>query len=253
MPLLDRDGVSIYYEDHGRGPALLLTHGYSATSQMWRGQVEALRDSYRVIAWDVRGHGRSDSPEKIEEYAEALTVGDMAALLDHCGVERAAIGGLSLGGYLSLAFHLEHPDRTRALLLFDTGPGYRSDKARDGWNRGAERMARQLDERGLDGLGPGREVRAAQHRSAEGLARAARGLLVQFDARVIDALPSIAVPTLVLVGERDQPFLAATDYMAAKIPGARKVVLPDAGHAANLDQPEAFNRAVREFLADLAD
>jgi hypothetical protein len=92
-----------------------------------------------------------------------------------------------------------------------------------------------------------------QHRSADGLAHAARGMLSQRDAAVIESLPTIAVPTLVLVGADDAPFLAATDHMAAKIPDATKVVLDDAGHAANVHQPAAFNAAVAGFLEGLVD
>ncbi len=250
MAEIDRDGVRIWYEAHGSGPALLLTPGYSATSRMWRGQVEALRERFRVIVWDVRGHGRSDSPDDPARYSEAATVDDMAAILDACGVARAAVGGLSLGGYLSLAFWLAHPERVCALLLFDTGPGFRKTEGREAWNAQAARMADALERKGLDALGPGAEVRASEHRSARGLALAARGILAQADARVIDALPRIDVPTLVLVGEKDRPFLAATDMMAAKIPGAKKVVLAGAGHAANLDAPAAFDAAVRAFLED---
>ncbi len=251
MPYIERDGVRIFYEAAGQGPPVLLSHGYSATSRMWRGQVDALANRYRIITWDMRGHGQSDSPPEQARYSEAETVADMAAILDAEDVHRAVIGGLSLGGYMSLAFHLAHPARVRALMLFDTGPGYRNPAGREAWNRTAEARALAFETRGLEALGPGAEVRIAQHRSAEGLARAARGMLAQFDSRVIDSLESIRVPTLVLVGENDQPFLGATDYMAAKIPGARKVVIPGAGHAANLDQPEAFNRAVEAFLASL--
>lgn len=251
MPFVDRGGVRIYYECHGRGPAVLLSHGYSATSQMWRGQVEALADRYRVIVWDMRGHGQSDSPESQDEYSEAKTVGDMVAILDACGAERAVIGGLSLGGYMSLAFHLAHPERTRALMLFDTGPGFRNPKGREAWNEVAFKRAEAFERDGLAALGKGAEVRIAQHRSAAGLAKAARGMLAQFDGRVIESLEGIRVPTLVLVGAEDTPFLAATDYMAAKIPGARKVVIEGAGHAANLDRPAEFNAAVRAFLDSL--
>jgi pimeloyl-ACP methyl ester carboxylesterase len=98
----------------------------------------------------------------------------------------------------------------------------------------------------------GAETRAAPHRNADGLARAARGMLTQKDARVISSLPEIKVPALVVVGSEDKPFLAASDYMAAKIPGARKVVIDGAGHAANIDRPEAFNSAVLDFLDELA-
>lgn len=251
MPTLKRNGVAIGYEDRGRGPAILLSHGYSATSQMWQGQVDDLQADFRVITWDLRGHGQSDSPEESSDYSRSAAVGDMQAILDACQVERAVIGGLSLGGYLSLAFHVAHPERVRALMLFDTGPGYKNAKARDAWNRGAERMARELETGGLSALTGGAEVKVSTHRSAAGLARAARGTLAQFDSQVAGSLPSIRVPTLVLAGGRDEPFLAATDYMAAKIPDATKVLIPGAGHAANIEQPQAFNRAVRSFLSTL--
>jgi pimeloyl-ACP methyl ester carboxylesterase len=249
MPMLDRDGVGIYYEVHGEGPAILLTHGYSATSAMWAGQVEPLSKRFKLITWDMRGHGQSDSPEDLAAYSEEATVADMAALLDAAGARSAVIGGLSLGGYMSLAFHLKHPERTRALLIIDTGPGYRKDEARDGWNANAIRRAEKLEAEGLP-TGGSAEVRLARHRSAEGLARAARGMLTQRDARVMESLPAIAVPAIVIVGANDTPFLAASDYMAAKIPGAKKVVIPDAGHAANIDQPEAFNAALLGFLEE---
>jgi len=251
VPFLERDGVRIFYEAAGKGPPVLLSHGYSATSRMWRGQVEALAPRYRIITWDMRGHGQSDSPDDPALYSEAATVGDMAAILDALGIDTAVIGGLSLGGYMSLAFHLAHPGRVRALMLFDTGPGYRNPAGREAWNRTAEARAVAFETRGLDALGAGAEVRIAQHRSAKGLALAARGMLAQFDSRVIESLETIRVPTLVLVGEKDEPFLGATDYMAAKIPGAQKVVIPGAGHAANIDNPAAFNAAVEAFLAAL--
>jgi pimeloyl-ACP methyl ester carboxylesterase len=249
MPRLDRDGVAIHYEVTGEGPALLLTHGYSATADMWRGQVEAFSKHYRLIRWDMRGHGRSDYPDEEDAYSEAATVADMAAILDAVGAEAAIVGGLSLGGYMSLAFHLAHPGRVRALLIIDTGPGYKNDEAREAWNRNALRTAERYETEGLGRLAAGSpEMRAAAHRDALGLARAARGMLTQKDARVISSLASISTPTLVVVGAEDTPFLAASDYMAAKIPGAKKVVIDGAGHAANIDQPAAFNAAVLEFL-----
>jgi len=251
MAYIARDGVKIYYESHGSGPAILLSHGYSASSRMWQGQVEALKDRFRVITWDMRGHGQSDSPENQDEYSEEKTIDDMAAILRECGVDRAVVGGLSLGGYMSLAFNLKYRQMVRALMLFDTGPGYRNPVAREGWNATAYRRAEAFETRGFDALGQSDEVRVAQHRSAAGLARSARGMLAQFDARVIESLDSIAVPTLVLVGAKDEAFLAATDYMANKIPNATKVVIDDAGHAANIHQPAAFNEAVSTFLAGL--
>ena len=149
---------------------------------------------------------------------------------------------------MSLAFNLAHSERVAALMLFDTGPGYKKDGPRQEWNKMTGSMAKALEGKGLAALGASAEVTLAQHRSTQGLAHAARGILAQSDGRVIESLSSIKVPTLVLAGAKDVQFLAATDYMAAKIPEAEKVILEGAGHAANIDQPKAFNQAVRAFL-----
>ncbi|TCU70275.1 2-succinyl-6-hydroxy-2,4-cyclohexadiene-1-carboxylate synthase [Bradyrhizobium sp. R2.2-H] len=252
MPEINRDGVGIYYEVHGEGPPLLLTHGYSSTSAMWHGQVAALAKDHKLILWDMRGHGQSDYPDDPSAYSEALTVGDMAAILDAVGAKRAIIGGLSLGGYMSLAFYRTHPERVRALLIIDTGPGFKKDDAREAWNARALATADRLDREGLEMLKSATRERAtASHRNAGGLALAARGMLTQRDARVMELLPEIKVPSLIVVGADDTPFLAASDYMAAKIPGAQKVVIPAAGHAVNIDQPKAFVDAVAPFLNNL--
>ena len=249
MPKLNRDGVNIHYEVHGSGPPLILTHGYSSTSAMWRGQIAALSGHYKLVLWDMRGHGQSDYPENSAAYSEALTIGDIAALLDTVGADKAVVGGLSLGGYMSLAFYRSHPERVRALLIIDTGPGFKKDDARDAWNKRAHETAARFDSDGLAVLKQMSAERASvTHRDASGLARAARGMLTQRDASVMEILPSIKVPSLVVVGADDTPFLAASDYMAAKIPGADKVVIQAAGHAANIDQPKAFNDAVLSFL-----
>jgi pimeloyl-ACP methyl ester carboxylesterase len=252
MPKIDRDGVQLHYEVHGSGPALILTHGYSSTSAMWEGQIEALSKGHKLVLWDMRGHGRSDYPDDPAAYSEALTVADMAALLDVVGADKAIVGGLSLGGYMSLAFSRAFPARVRALLIIDTGPGFKNDDARNAWNRRAHDTADRFERDGLAVLeAASRERSTVSHRDASGLARAARGILTQRDARVIKHLPDIRVPTLVVVGADDAPFLAASDYMAAKIPGATKVVIPAAGHAVNIDQPQAFIAAVLPFLDGL--
>jgi len=251
MPKLTRDGVELYYEVHGEGVPVLLTHGYSSSSHMWEGQVGPFSKRYQLITWDMRGHGKSDYPADQGAYSEEATVADMAGILDAVGAKTAVIGGLSLGGYMSLAFHLVHPERTRALLIIDTGPGYKKDEPRAGWNATAIKRAERLETEGLPKSG-GAETRTAPHRSADGLAKAARGMLTQRNARVIESLPNIAVPSLVVVGADDAPFIAASDYMAAKIPGAKKLVIPGAGHASNIDQPAAFNDGVLGFLDDLA-
>src|SRR5262249_15770490 len=149
MPTINRSGVNLYYEVHGEGPALLLSHGYSATSQMWQGQIAALSRLHKVIVWDMRGHGRSDSPNDQSEYSHEKSVEDMAALLDVVGVEKAIVAGLSLGGYISLAFHLAHPQRVRALIIIDTGPGFKSDDAQERWNAHALEILSKLESQGL--------------------------------------------------------------------------------------------------------
>ena len=249
MPLLNRNGVRLHFAVHGRGPAVLLTHGFGATAQMWGPQIEPLAQNHRLILWDMRGHGQSDSPPDDAAYSEAATVADMIALLDHVGVAAAVVGGLSLGGYMSLAFHCQHPQRVAALLVIDTGPGYKREAARAAWNRQALAMANDLQANGGAALSSGSAERAgATHKDLHGLVRAGRHMLTQHSSRVIASLPRIAAPTLVLAGAEDAPFLAATDYMAAKIPGAQKIIIPNAGHAVNLDQPGAFNEAVLSFL-----
>ena len=253
MPYLDRAGISIYYEvtegPDGK-PPLLLSHGYGASAAMWAPNVAALAADRPVITWDMRGHGRSDSPDDPEQYSHAACVADMAALLDAAGADRAVLGGLSLGGFVSLEFLLEHPQRVDAVMLFDTGPGYRSDQARQQWNDRAFANADRLERDGIAALGGSAEADYG-HRSARGLALAARGMLAQRDGRVIEALPSVKVPVLVLVGARDKAFLPAAGYLAAKIPGAVQVVVPDAGHVSNADQPGAFNQNALDFLRGL--
>ena len=228
------NGIEIEYDVTGTGPAVLLSHGYGERGHMWRGQQAPLGQRYRLITWDMRGHGGTDGGRDPAQYSLDTTVEDMRALLRHVGEERAVIGGLSLGGYVSLAFYGVHPEMVRALVICDSGPGFRNAQARAAWNQRAAERAVGLEQRGQ-----------------QGLAHAARGMLAQTDARVIDLLPSIRVPTLIVLGDKDEPFIAPCEYMAKKIPGARLEIVRGAGHMSNVDQPEAFNRVVLDFLDSL--
>lgn len=250
MPVVDRDGVAIAYdviEGPGDAVPLFLTHGYSASQAMWAPNLDALSADRTVVTIDLRGHGKSASPDEQSLYSHELSVGDMLAVMDAAGLDQAAVGGLSLGGYLSLAFYAAHPERVHCLLLFDTGPGFRSDESRAGWNEYAAKTAARIEEKGADALGTTAEV-ARSDIDIKGLANAARGMLAQKDGSVMASLPHVKVPTLVLVGADDTRFLAAADYMAKTIADAEQVVLPAAGHAANIDQPAAFNAAVVDYL-----
>lgn len=250
MPYMDADdGFSISYEVYGSGggAALLLSHGFGSSQRAWASNVNALATGRRCVTWDMRGHGRSDSPAAPEAYSAAACVADMAALLDEVEASKAVLGGLSLGGYLSLVFYLAHPERVKALVLADTGPGFRNDEARQRWNARAFAQADRLERDGLAALGSDRWL----HRSADGVAKAARGILAQRDASVIDSLAAVSVPTLVIVGADDAPFIGAANYLTAKIPNATLTVIEHAGHESNVDRPNVFNARVGEFLTKI--
>jgi pimeloyl-ACP methyl ester carboxylesterase len=252
MTVAELNGIEIGYDIAGSGPPVLFTHGYQASRRMWSKQAEALKDRYTAITWDLRGHGESGTPDDPARYSHELMLGDMSALLDVAGADRAVLVGHSLGGYASLLFRLQHPERVRALVLFGSGPGYRDAEARQGWNDMAERFAASVEKRGLEILQKASaEVSGAAHRSPAALAHAARGMLAQKDSSVMDTITEIDVPTLVLIGSEDKPFIGSSEYMAKKIPGAQLVVISDAGHAASIEQPEAFNAALLGFLDDL--
>ena len=250
MPEIDRGGVRITYDITGSGPAFLLTHGYTASAHMFRPNLPALSANNTVITWDVRGHGRSDYPADQTQYSPQLAVGDMVAILDAAGIERAVVGGHSLGGYLTLRFHLAHRDRVAGLVLIDTGPGYRNDAAREGWNKMATDYASSFERRGLDALGGSDEVQADVHRDATGLARGAghphpvrrpgdrvaarhRGAHAGDRRRGRHPVPR----RFALHGGEDPRRAAGRD--------------PRAGHAPNIANPAAFEREVTAFLASI--
>jgi pimeloyl-ACP methyl ester carboxylesterase len=247
MSYLERDGVRLRYDVDGNGSPTLLTHGFAASSGMFAANVPALARDHTVLTWDLIGHGDSDYPAAAEAYSVPRCVADMAALLDTVGADRAIVGGHSLGGYLSLEFRLAHPDRVAGLVLIDSGPGFRSEARRAAWNELAERSARGFTDRGLRALSDSEELSAAAHRDASGLVLVARNILVQRDARVLESLGSVAVPTLILVGEHDASFLAGARYMADTIPGARLEVIADAGHAPNVSQPTRVDELLSTF------
>jgi pimeloyl-ACP methyl ester carboxylesterase len=225
MPRLERDGTHIEYAVRGAGrrTPVLLTHGYGESGRMWDQNVPALTKDRPVITWDLRGHGGTDTSDDPATYTHEACLSDMEALLDRVGAGRAVLGGQSLGGYLSLRFTLEHRDRVTGLVLVDTGPGFRDERARERWNADARERPD----------GPVRE------------------LLIQHDSAVLDSLERISVPTLVVVGSEDGLFLPAAEMMERHVPGGQKVVLAGAGHLANVDRPNEFNAAVSEFLEEL--
>jgi pimeloyl-ACP methyl ester carboxylesterase len=243
-----RDGTGIHHEAHGQGAAILLTHGFGATGRMWDEQVEEFTDRYRLILWDLPGHGESG----IGAAATAANlIEDMRAILDAEEAGRAIMIGLGIGGDLALRFWRDHPDRVRGLVLIGTMPGLRSQLAREIWNAQVEEQAASVERDGLDALEGGIEVDPGLHASPSCLAHAARVLLRRHDDGALPWLAEIDVPVLILVGSEDKPNLSAADFMASTIPGATKTIITRANHAVNIHKPTAVNAVIREFLRRL--
>jgi pimeloyl-ACP methyl ester carboxylesterase len=257
MPYLTNGPVTLYYELYGSNtstPPIILTHGYSSTSSMWKPQIASLSASNRLVIWDMRGHGRTKCPTSDPSlYSEAHTIADMHLLLTTLFPNDSSyvVGGLSLGGYMSLAFHHTHPQLVKALLIISTGPGFKSPKARATWNETAMATANRFESEGLKSLkssSPERATVTHDDTSGKSLALAARGMLTQHTPRVIEGLDAVKAPSLIVLGSEDAPFLNAGAYMQKKIVGSEKVVLEGAGHACNIDDVEGFNGAVGDFL-----
>ena len=260
--LQNRPAVS--YSERGRGPTVILLHAFPLSSAMWSAQLDALSDRYRVIAPDLPGFGRSSVQPgwTVDSAADML-----AELCDELGVPGpVVVGGLSMGGYVALAFARRHPDRLRGLILADTKADPDTDEAKA--NR--DRMMAFATEHGsaavIDAMigkmvgdttkserpavvAAVRELAAAQ--SPDGIVAALKALRDRPDA--VPGLGGILAPTLVLVGADDVLTPPSTArHMAAAIPKAWLDVLPSVGHLANLEVPEAFTAAVRGFLDGLA-
>jgi pimeloyl-ACP methyl ester carboxylesterase len=256
------DGV-LGYDDVGSGPVVVLLHAFPLSRVMWGLQVEALQDGYRVVTPDLRGFGDSNGftgPPSVDQMAD-----DVAHVLDDVGADRAVVGGLSMGGYVTLAFARRHADRLRGLVLADTKAEPDDDAARANRDRmiafatdntGAaviEQMLPKLLGAATMANHPEvaadvRTIGAAQVSS--GIIGALKALRDRPDAR--PGLAAIRVPTLVLVGTDDTLTPPATaEALAAAIPGARLERIPQAGHLSNLERPLDFNRALRTFVNGL--
>ncbi|HTF34663.1 MAG TPA: alpha/beta hydrolase [Myxococcota bacterium] len=263
------DGLRLYAEAHGAGIPLVFSCGYCTTHENFRPQVEPLAHAgARVILWDYRGHGRSESPPENSPLSMRTVVADLASVLDWAAPGQAAVvGGLSLGGLVSLHFALAYPARTRALVLIDSGPGFKKPDAQARWTAQIERIAERLEAEGMQAFVESRAAATAIGRRRElSAAQAAARAIAAQDARavahfgrcvagpapsVIDELPSLAQPALIVVGAEDEAYLQAAEVMAAKLPGARRATIARAGHIVNIEEADAFNAEVARFLAEL--
>ncbi len=257
MPKALINGINLYYEDNGAGFPVIFTHGFAGTTKSWEGQVPAFSKKYRFITYDMRGHGQTYAPDDLSQYTLDIVLKDIYQLLRHLGIQKAVVGGLSLGGYLTIHFYNQHPDMTAAIILMDTGPGYRTpEKAKD-WNQRNVDCVRILETKGMKSFMKSEYSKDEYYTTSDvmiklnpkGLANIRQGVMM--NPWGLDILPNIKVPALIVCGDRDTSYHAATDYMVQKIPGAKKAIVANAGHSVNVDQPKVFESIVIDFLDGL--
>lgn len=270
MPAVEVNGVYLYYEEHGAGPALVFAHGAAGNHLSWWQQVPAFSRRFRCLTFDHRGWGFSVDGQ---DAGPAAFVEDLRGLLDHLGIQRAALVAQSMGGLTCLGFTIAYPQRVSALVMGNTFAGMR----REVWLAADEELrskARSVwDRRRRDGvkraLGPGFARREKQraflykqirllneegpsHLQTEEQVTRLRALERDPDvAASREALAAIRAPVLFIGGEHDEVMPPSLMEVACGlIPGARMVVVPGAGHSVYFEEPDSFNRIALEFLAD---
>lgn len=263
---LETNGARIYYEVVGSGEPVVLIHAGVANLRMWDEQVKALRDAYRVIRYDTRGFGATET-----DAVDFSNRADIAALLDHLGESSAHVLGLSRGGSIALDFALEYPDRVRSLIVAAGGiSGYESpDEADASVFEEPEKLLEAKDWEGIsewetaywaDGPGQPKDrvdpaLRAKVHEWILTNYRAQKeeGTPQPLDPPAVGRLSELRAPLLVIIGTLDEPGTQQSMHHLAKlVPGARLEVFEGAAHMLNLEQPDRFNALLREFFSHAA-
>jgi 3-oxoadipate enol-lactonase len=258
------DRVRIYYEEHGEGTPLVLAYGIGGNVDMWDTNRDALAAEHRLVLWEPRGHDRSDSPGDPTRYSFAHWVRDLRAVMDHLGLRRAHVGGLSLGAGIATRFALRHPGRVRSLLVTNSASAVGLPLSPAALVMRARSIEVTL-EQGMDAMAEfamttnpnvAERVRLDPKAREEildyyrrltpvGYANALRALIAM--DYITDRLPELRMPVLLIGGDRD-PALEPMKVMHRRVKGSKLVVLSPASHFANRDQPEAWNRAALDFL-----
>jgi pimeloyl-ACP methyl ester carboxylesterase len=255
------EGTRLFHEVSGEGLPVVLVHGRGLDHRMWAPQVDALSAGHRLVRYDLRGFGRSPSGGNAYSHAD-----DLAALLDHLGIDRAVVVGCSLGGGAAVNFAVLHPRRLLGLVTVGGSlGGFPWSQAFQDMFREAHRIALESGPQAANEFYLGSSLFAHAHHSPE-VERRTRELLRDDDGAhwtrpdlgrplsppASERLGSITAPTLVVVGEYDVPdMLAIADILAGRVPGARKVLLDGLGHLPSLEDPGRFNRLVLEFVDGL--
>jgi pimeloyl-ACP methyl ester carboxylesterase len=268
MPRAPVDGVHLYYEVSGSGYPLLFAHEFAGDYRSWEPQVRHFARRYQVITYNARGYPPSDVPEDVNAYSQEQAARDIVGLLRHLNIPQAHLVGLSMGGYAVLHVGLSHPSVARSLVVAGCGYGSVSSE-RERFQQDSGRIAERLRREGMATVaevyarGPTRvqfedkdprgwrefAAQLAEH-SAVGSALTLLG--VQGRRPSVYALEAqmrqLRVPTLIVTGDEDEPCLEPGLLMKRAIPSAGLVVMPKCGHTINLEDPDAFNRIVGDFL-----
>lgn len=266
MTLLDADGARFSVQVQGEGPALLLLHGFTGSGATWTPHLAAF-EGFTTVSVDLLGHGDSDAPTDSDRYRMERCVDDLATLLDHLEIGRAAVLGYSMGGRVALQFALRAPDRLWALVLESASPGIEDAAEREERVRSDAALADEIEQKGIEAFvdrwqaiplfasqsrltaAVREELRRQRlQNSTVGLANSLRGAGAGQEAPVLGRLGELRLPTLLIAGALDRKYVALARKMNDALPCARTQIVPDAGHATHLEQPEAFDRAAGEFL-----
>lgn len=261
------DGVKLYYEETGSGAPIVFVHEFAGDHRAWEPQVRYLARRYRCITFNARGFPPSDVPPQ-GQYSQARARDDIRDVLDGLGIDRAHVVGLSMGGFATLHFGFEYPDRALSLVVAGCGYGAEPDK-REQFAREANAQADRFAGQGMEATakaymhGPTRVqflnadprgwaeslAQLAEH-SAEGSANTMRGVQAMRPSlfELTDQMKTLTVPTLVMTGDEDWPCLEPALLMKRLIASAALVVMPNAGHAINLEDPGLFNQHLADFL-----
>lgn len=259
MPTQTINGTAFNYTEKGQGPALVLLHGFPLDHRIWEAQVEGLSGQYRVIAPDLRGFGQSNSTEPFTLASQAE---DLCGLLRKLGALPCVLAGLSMGGYIALEFVHKYPMDLRGLALVDTKAEGDTAEGKEARNKMAE-TARTKGSKAVSEQMMPKMLAPITHRDKPQVVQQLRSIMESCPAKTIEHaclamrdrtdhtanLPSIPVPTLIIVGDSDAIIPVATaQAMRKSIPHAQLVVIPAAGHLTTMEQPQAVNDALRRFV-----
>jgi len=267
MPFAPVNGIEIHYREFGAGQPLVLAHGLACGWRMWWPQIERFRQRYRVIAYDLRGHGKSGAPGDAQAYSPAHLTQDLIGLLDHLRIERAHVVGFSMGGGPALGLALAQPARVDRLVLADIGSGadnpWASRRLGEVWigfaqSGGMTAMADNMLLSEFFKTYARRSKRTRRHIHAlisqhplHGMCHILAAIVMRRKPlfRMRGTLGRVSVPTLVLTGEHDYVCHKSARLLMSEIPRAVEARVPGAGHLTPLEEPDGFHDAIEAFLS----